>query len=224
MGTKTTYKLLIFDFDGTLVDTAPGIAAHANRVLGEFFQPERPLEEMKRAIGYGVHELMRRLTAGRHVSPKLIEKMVALFKERYAREPLLNTRVYPHVETMLTGPLRPFPKAIVTNKPQDLTVHILEQLSLREHFRSVIGGDGDFPQKPDPSSLIFTTLSLGSSPTKTLFIGDGAVDFETAKNAGVDFAWVDYGYDESLKNESSIRRFSNASDWQTLAAEPEAVL
>ena len=208
------YRLLIFDFDGTLVDTAPDIALHANAVLKEFKLKEQSLVTVKNAIGHGVHELLKELG----VSPddERLESAVASFKRCYREKPVIHTKAYSGVHETLSAPLKKFHKAIVTNKPYGLTVQILNKLSLAAYFNMVIGLDMDYPAKPDPLSTRRVIEQFGADPEKTLFIGDSPVDAETCRNAGIDFAWVDYGYASLNDTYEPVMKFSSAFDWKSL--------
>ena len=209
------YRLFIFDFDGTLVDTAPDIVYYTNVVLKEFGYPEKSFDEVRKAVGKGVHELLRSL--GFQEDPETLDKAVCLLKERYLESPVRTTSVYPHVREMLSGPLRGAKKAVVTNKLQTLTEKILNQLSMRDHFDLVIGDGGGFPCKPDPASVRHVLETLQVQPFEALFIGDSEVDFKTAGNAGVDFIFMEYGYDKFFKEEN-VKRFFSASEWGRLAS------
>ena len=212
------YRLIIFDFDGTLVDTAPDIALHTNAVLRGLGLPAQPLEAVKKAVGRGVHELFRDLSPALNEDEAALENAVTLFKENYWARPVVHTRAYPAVTEMLAGPLATFKKAIVTNKPHDLAKKILEWLSLTGYFELVIGLDSDYPAKPDPSSVKHVMDFLKASPKETLYIGDSHVDSETSQNAGIDFGWVSYGYDD-LNGTPRAMEFQSADQWAKLTEE-----
>ncbi len=210
------YRLLVFDFDGTLVDTVADIAYHANGVLDEFCFPSRPIQDVQEGIGHGVHELFKHLSRELGEDAALLERAVASFKKRYHEAPVIRTKAFPSVPEMLEGPLKNQQKAVLTNKPQGLTEIILAKLDLLRHFEIVLGLDAGFAPKPDPSSLDFVMKKCGRSHEETVMIGDSRVDRETARNAGVDFVWVDYGYDSSLASDISVRKSSNATEWASL--------
>jgi phosphoglycolate phosphatase len=216
MGTSSRYQLLVFDFDGTLVDTALDIAAYANEVLVEYGFPSKDLPAVKKAIGRGVRELFREL--GFHADEARLEEAVAAFKRRYFEKPVVLTRAYPGVREALGGPLARVKKAICTNKPQAVTERILLDLGLAAHFESVIGDGGGFPRKPDPASLLHQIRLLGASPQTTLFVGDSVIDHQTAANAGTGFLWVDWGYDSTLSRHEDLPKASHALEWSHLAA------
>ncbi len=201
---------MIFDFDGTLVDTAPDIAYHANAVLKKYRFKSRPLATVKKAIGHGVHELLKEL--GFEGDEDALEEAVADFKKKYFKEPIITTKAYPHVRRMLSGPLKKFKKAIVTNKPQALTDKILGRLDLEKFFEAVIGEGGDFPRKPDPASVRHLIRKLKAQAERSVLIGDSRVDFDTASNAGIGFIHVRYGYDVAFRP-AKVRRVESAVDW-----------
>ncbi len=205
----TRYDLVLFDFDGTLVDTAPDIAHHANAVLRAFGLRERSLEEVKRATGRGVRELFKEL--GLPDRGDTLDRAISLMKTRYSEEPVIHTRPYPQVREALEGPLGCVKKGVVTNKLVGLTEQILEKLELRGFFELVMGEGSGWPRKPDPSGAIHAMRAFGASAERTLLIGDSAVDCETARNAGIGFVWVSYGYDS--EPQLDVTRCSSAALW-----------
>ena len=212
---KKRYRLLIFDFDGTLVDTAPDIERAANKVLGDRGFPARGLDDVKTAIGKGVHELLRKLTAPRPLESGDLETATQEFKTYYRDHLLDHSRIYPGVVETLEGPLRGVKKAIVTNKPQDLTMRILEELRLTSFFERTIGTGAEFRAKPDPEAVRFVGDDLGIGADETILIGDSSVDCRTAQNAGIDFAWVKYGYEDVLEAAAQWT-FRRPSEWAEL--------
>lgn len=210
------YKLILFDFDGTLVDTAPDISLHANSILNEFGLPVHTVREIKKAVGRGVHELFKDLEPCFKEEPELLEKAVILFKRRYWDTPVIHTKPYPGAIEMLSGPLGCFKKAIVTNKPHDLTQKILDRLSLTGYFEMVIGLDLAYPPKPDPAAVRHVLTTLKTLPSETLYIGDSKIDGQTCKNASIDFAWADYGYDD-LDGTTPAMKFSSPFEWESLS-------
>ncbi len=212
------YPLVIFDFDGTLVDTAPDIAHYANVILADYGYAPCGLREVKNAIGKGVHELLKGLAPGFGDHPDKLERAVVEFRARYSENPVLSTKPYPHVVRMLEGSLGAARKAIATNKPQDITERILKILSLDRHFEMVIGMGSPFPPKPDPASLEHIVGRFGVKKGEAVLVGDSAVDAEAARRAGIDFVWMEYGYDASPGMDSAVKnRFSSASKWAFLA-------
>jgi phosphoglycolate phosphatase len=213
-----TYRLIIFDFDGTLVDTLPDIAFYANRVLEESGYDGRPLEAVKSAIGWGVGELFMSLVSDLRNHAEKLEKMICVFRKYYAEYPVRQSRPYEKVKETLEGPLRNVQKAIITNKPQDITIRILEQLKLKDYFVTVIGGGAGYPLKPDPYAVDVVRQQILAEKSETVFVGDSGVDFETAQNAGIDFIWMRRGYDESLKTKPGICSLDWPVQWASLSS------
>ena len=103
----------------------------------------------------------------------------------------------------------------MTNKPQDITIQILNELGLRKYFDEVIGMHGDFPAKPDPSAIFHLIERFKVEASQTVFLGDSEVDGQTSVAAGIDFAWMDYGY-QGFGTTKPKYRFSAARDWELL--------
>ena len=216
--TVKSFKLLIFDFDGTLVDTAPDIHQSVNVVLKDLGAQPRSLEEVKGVIGFGIRYLMRELLKSDgsvKVDDALVEKAASSFREHYEAHLVEETQVYPKVLEVLSGPLKPFHKAVVTNKPHHLTEKILKTLSLDSFFDPVIGTGLSFPPKPEADAVEAAMAMHGVKPDETLLIGDSAVDYETARKAGIHFAWVTYGYD-TINPSKEMIVFQSPWEWRVL--------
>ena len=217
---KRRWDGIIFDFDGTLVDTAPDIASSVNAVFSAAGFRRRSVTEVEQAIGSGVRELMRRLLRSESREEEVFRSAVTAFRRHYAAHLVVQSRPYPGVREQLGGRLKPFRKAVVTNKPHDMTVEILERLGLSEFFDGVIGTGGGFPPKPDPSAVRHILARWGVGPGRAILIGDSAVDLETAREAGTAFAWVTYGYEHLSRNytaRGAALVFRSASEWKEMA-------
>lgn len=209
------YDLILFDFDGTLVDTAPDIAHYANGVLVEFGYTPKSLAEVTKAIGFGVHELLKTLAPAFAGDAARLENAVQIFKTRYAAEPVVHSTVYPYVREMLEGPLNKINKSIITNKLTILTDKILRRFSMEKHFDQVIGDGCGWPAKPDPAAVKSVLKMAGTDLDRALLIGDSDVDRQAARNAGIDFLWMEYGYND-LSADPTVRRAATARDWANL--------
>lgn len=219
-GRKRRWEGIIFDFDGTLVDTAPDIASSVNAVFSAAGFRRRSVTEVEQAIGSGVGELMRRLLRSESGGEEAFRSVVTAFRRHYAAHLVVQSRPYPGVRERLGGPLRAFRKAVVTNKPHDMTIDILGRLGLSEFFDEAIGTGGGFPPKPDPSGARHVLARWGVDPARVILVGDSAVDLETARGAGTAFAWVTYGYEHILRNEiarGAAFVFRNAFEWKEMA-------
>jgi phosphoglycolate phosphatase len=196
---------LVFDLDGTLIDSAPQIHSVAN----EIFQ-SKGLQPFSNAtvrgfIGNGVGVLVSRLMAhqGLGEDPALQAELVSGFVKNY-EEAFDLTALYPGVSTSLTDLAKAGHRlAICTNKPIGPTRAVLRHFGMTELFQVVIGGDSLPQRKPDPAPLHAALKALG--PGKALFIGDSEVDAETANAAGVPFALYAGGYRKASPEELGAR-------------------
>ncbi len=176
------FDLLVFDLDGTLVDSAPDIVASLQRVLGRMGRPVLPPDEIRAAIGSGVRKLIERTAAPPH------EPLVDAFMEEYGGHLLDRTRCFPGVaETLGALSCR---KLVLSNKPEGLSRRIVEGLGLAPHFEAVYGGDSFATRKPDPEGL----RRAADGAARILVVGDSGIDVQTARNAGVPVCAVSYGY------------------------------
>lgn len=215
------YSLAIFDFDGTLIDTAPDIAKLMNAILvHEHGMNESTLEDVKSSIGWGVHELVEKLAAKQSFSfdRSTVEAIVTEFKSQYRINPVDLSRPYDGVVDMLSGDLSGIKKCIVTNKPHDITIQILELLDMSCFFESVIGMGSGFAPKPDPSGILKVMDGCCADPKDTVFIGDSNIDLNAAQRAGIDFVWMEYGYDTIPETKPTFT-FSSAHQWRSLIDE-----
>lgn len=185
---------LVFDLDGTLIDSAPDIHAAANRVFGAHGHAPFAFDTVRGFIGNGVGVLVSRLLASRglradgplHAS--MVAEFIALYEDAFAL-----TRLYPGVAEALNSLVAAgHPMAICTNKPAGPAHAALRHFGLVKHFPVVIGGDSMDQRKPHPAPLHAAIAGLGTA--HALFIGDSEVDAETAHAAGVPLALFTRGY------------------------------
>ncbi|MGZ2256461.1 HAD family hydrolase [Roseobacter sp. A03A-229] len=210
MAEKTTF---IFDLDGTLIDSAPDLHAALNAALEPLGRGPLSLEAVISFVGNGVEKLVERgLTATGGLEPELHRQTLQAFLTAYEANGVALTRIYdgalPHLQR-----LRDADKAlgICTNKPQDPAQHICDDLGLSPLFRRIVGARDGQPKKPDPEVLLNMIDALGAVPAETVFVGDSAVDCETARAAGVDFWLYSGGYlNSELPADSCAKVFA---DW-----------
>lgn len=183
---------LIFDLDGTLVDSAPDIHAGIAHLLQEDGLAPLPFETVRGFIGGGVPILISRVmrASGLPEDPQQHAALCARFIARYEAEPGDLTRPYPGVEAALATLDRPL--ALCTNKPEGPTHALLAQLGWTGRFSVIIGGDTLPVRKPDPAPLHAAIARLGGG--SALFVGDSEVDAETAQRAAVPFLLFTQGY------------------------------
>jgi phosphoglycolate phosphatase len=178
------YDLVIFDLDGTLIDSVGDIADALNRTLGTAFADAT----VAGWVGAGVRVLLER--AG--VAPGAVDDAAVRFRAEYGAQPCKHTRPYLRVRETLRA--LACDKAVATNKPGELSRTIVERLGLADEFVAVLGEDDVGARKPDPIIIDILRGKVGASRAQTLFVGDSLVDAETARNAGVDLCLVTYGY------------------------------
>jgi phosphoglycolate phosphatase len=200
-------RALIFDLDGTLVDSAEDLRAALNQLLGGIGL--RPIEanEIKGMIGDGVLKLVQRALAAAHGDPQQTDALLPRFLEIYQANSANLTRCYPAVlETLDLLHGNGFRLAVVTNKPVFATNRILEALSLTEFFPVVIGGDSVRQRKPHPAPLLEAVRRLGVDVSQSLMVGDNIHDVEAAHAAGMRCVAVTYGYHHRPPSEFNADR------------------
>ena len=190
-------ECVIFDLDGTLVDTAPDLLATLNVLLGELGRRPLTLPEIKSAIGLGAKALLRNganLT-GAPLSEDQIEEMFDKYIAYYSAHIADHSTPFPGAVEVLEACREAGVKlAVCTNKLESLSHQVLAALGLDGYFDAVIGSDTLAVRKPDPETVLEILRRTGASPEKTLFVGDSQTDLETARAAKVAIVLVDYGY------------------------------
>ena len=187
--------LLVFDLDGTLVDSAPDMRAALNLVLRERGQAPLSLPQVKRMIGDGVPTLVARALAERGLDPNQDADALPRFLQLYEADAVRLTRPYPEVPATLAAlRRRGYRTAICTNKPQHATITVLDGLGLKSLFDGVAGGDRFAVKKPDPVHLLGLIHSLGGRAEAAAMIGDNENDAAAAHAAGMPVVLMRYGY------------------------------
>jgi phosphoglycolate phosphatase len=182
--------LLMFDLDGTLIDSRSDLANSVNRTFKDLGLPEKPVEEIYVHVGNGVRRLIVDAAGG--FSPELADRALKIFEAHYLEHLLDETRLYAGIEEILDR-FREKRIGVVTNKPILYTRRILEGLGARERFDMVIGGDDTFPLKPDPGMILGMLRHLDVRPDRAVMIGDSVNDIHAARAAGVMSCAVGYG-------------------------------
>jgi phosphoglycolate phosphatase len=185
--------LIIFDLDGTLIDSSQDIAWCANRTLAAMGHEEMDPSRIVGHIGWGVKPLLEKLMPGE--SDERITEGRLKFLEFYGEHLVVETTLYPGVVDVLERFFRLGKKmAVVTNKPEGLATGILEVMKLRDYFKLVLGGDSLPNRKPHPEPIEKAIKVLGAAPDKTIVVGDSPVDCEAAKGAGAHAIGAAYGF------------------------------
>lgn len=180
------YDLIIFDLDGTLIDSIGDIADALGRTLGRSFSDR----EVAGWVGSGVRVLLERAGAGDD-----LDSLADRFRAEYAAQPVRHTRPYLRVaETLRTIAGLGIERAVATNKPGQLARTIIDQLGLSESLPLVLGEDDVGARKPSPLIVDIIRGTVGTPRARTLYVGDSLVDAACAQAAGVDLCLVTYGY------------------------------
>jgi phosphoglycolate phosphatase len=192
-GSDIQLKAVLFDLDGTLIDSKQDIAAAANSVRIHFDMPPLPLEVVTGYIGWGIENLNRK-TLGLDDPQKLAEGLVIL-KDYYREHAVDHVVIYPGVWELLDFlKNRGIKLGMVSNKPHDLTLLTLDKLKLSPYFTVVLGADAMVNKKPHPEPLLTVLERLGVSPSEAVMIGDSPVDVEAARAANIPIGLVSHGF------------------------------
>ncbi len=187
-GVKTmSYKCLLFDLDGTLVDSRADLANSVNLMLAELGLAVLPSVRVLNFVGEGARLLVERsLTASAEASPQPdeVDDALKIFQSHYREHLLDQTRVYPEVTETLAR-LDYLSKAIVTNKPHEFSVALLEGLGMLSQFQIVLGGDSLSERKPSPMMLLAAASACGVRPSECLMVGDTKFDVIAGRAAGM---------------------------------------
>lgn len=191
-------RAIVFDLDGTLVDSAPDLHAAACAMLDERGLPPVTLDQVKSFVGNGIGKLVERCldAVGYPDDPPGRAAALESFRAHYGADPAALTRPYTGVETMLADLAGDgYALGVCTNKPVEMAVDLLRQLGLFRYFGSVVGGGTVAALKPDPAPLVHCLAALGAATA--LYVGDSETDAATARAAGVPFALYSGGYRKS---------------------------
>jgi phosphoglycolate phosphatase len=187
--------LLVFDLDGTLVDSVPDLRAALNEMLRERGHPPLTLPQVKRMVGDGATVMVARALAATGTEATDAGGALARFLEIYEANPVRLTRLYPDVRRTLTElRRRGYGTAICTNKPQRATIAVVEGLGLGDLFDGIAGGDRFPVRKPDPGHLLSLICELGARREASVMIGDNENDAAAARAAGIPLVLMRYGY------------------------------
>jgi phosphoglycolate phosphatase len=190
---------IVFDLDGTLVDTAPDLIDTLNLILSRERLASVPFETARVMIGGGARGMIERAVAaeGRSCAKPEIDRMFAAFVEHYAAHIADRSRPFPHLEATLDGLAAAGHRlAVCTNKLEWLSIRLLTALKLTPYFAAICGQDTFGMQKPDPEILRRTILRAGGELAEAVMVGDSGTDVRTARAAHVPVVAVDFGYNE----------------------------
>ena len=202
------YRAVVFDFDGTLLDTLRDLAESVNSVLIQSGFPGHSLEAYRHFVGDGIEELARRVLPDGHREEATVGKTLAAVREEYRQRWPNHTHPYEGVPELLDAlKSRGIKMAIVTNKPDDSTRTMAARLLPRWKFDVIVGATADLPKKPDPHGALEVARRLGLPPKAILYVGDSDIDMKTANAAGMYAVGALWGFrtaDELIKNGAKV--------------------
>jgi len=193
----TNQPTIVFDLDGTIVDTAPDLLAALNTVLADAGHRIVDPAELRSLVGFGVRRLFERAfdNTGTVVGDADLMKYSDAFLEHYRANIARESRPFPNVHETLTALARDgVLLGVCTNKPHDLTGLLLDQLDLTRHFGAVIGAGHRPYNKPDPRHILDVVGALNGDAARAVMVGDSAVDVNAAKAAAIPVIVMTYGY------------------------------
>jgi phosphoglycolate phosphatase len=186
-------RLIVFDLDGTLIDSKRDLADAMNALLVELGAEALPIDQVAEMIGDGAAVLVRRALTASGLSadtPDALNRFLGLYDDRL----IAHTQPYDGIQAVLEALKGSCSLAVLTNKPARATTIILEQLRLSTYFDQVVGGDSQFGRKPDPTGLLHLVHEAGSRPDATVLVGDSPIDLETARRANTHICLARYGF------------------------------
>jgi phosphoglycolate phosphatase len=198
--TKIVLRGVLFDLDGTLLDTLTDIADATNAALSQMHFPTHPVDSFRYFVGDSVLAMVERSLPPNNRSKQQIEKCCFLYSKEYAARWSNNTKPYPGIIELL-GELekRKIPKAILSNKPDEFTKPMVARLLPDFSFDVVVGINPSIKKKPDPSAALDIARRLGIPPEKFLYLGDTNTDMQTAIAAGMFPAGALWGFRDAAE-------------------------
>jgi phosphoglycolate phosphatase len=208
--------LVVFDLDGTLVDTAPDLVATLNVILAREGLPPVDYEPARNMVGGGARVMLERglAAAGRNLPATAIDALTRDFIDHYAAHLADTSRPFPGVEAALdTLAEHGYRLAVCTNKLEWLSLRLLDALGLSKRFSAICGADTFGISKPDPEILRRTVARAGAAGSRAVMVGDSLMDIATARAAGIPVIAVDFGYTDTpvavLAPDCVISRFAD---------------
>ncbi|MFW5729858.1 MAG: HAD family hydrolase [Spirochaetota bacterium] len=212
-----THRAVLFDLDGTLVDTIQDIATCMNRVLRRNGEEERDVETYRRDVGWGIRALVERLIPPERADAAYISRLADEMRREYTEHPVMDSTAYPGIPALLDELWRSgIPTAVLSNKADEITRQVVRIVFPNHRFVSVTGAVDGVPKKPNPESAGRIARSVGIDPEEWIFLGDTAIDMETAHAAGMTPIGVRWGFRE----EAELRRAGAAH----MVSRPDEVL
>jgi phosphoglycolate phosphatase len=212
---SSAVQALIFDLDGTLIDSKLDLIHSVNAMLSEMKRPQLAADTISGYIGHGAPQLVTRAMGG-NAKEEELKHALQFFLGYYEDHKMDNTCAYPGVAETLAQ-LVHIPMAVLTNKPERISVRILKSLGLAKYFRVIYGGNSFESKKPDPFGANKILQEFGIAAGEALIVGDSEVDVQTARNAGTHAAAVNYGFGvhdrEANPADIYLDRFADLADF-----------
>lgn len=203
------FETIIFDLDGTLIDSAPICREILDRMSTTRGGPSVSLLQVRPFVSIGGAEMIKKVLGSYSLDPK---NDINEFREYYASLPTPPESLFPSVlETISWLMAQGFTLGICSNKPQRLCDKVLEDTKLSKYFSTVIGGDILPKSKPDAGHLLETIARMKGNTGKTLYVGDSETDYQTSKNASVPFLFASYGYGNEYEIPPTVPRLKSIS-------------
>jgi phosphoglycolate phosphatase len=190
-------SLLIFDLDGTLVNTLEDITSSVNYTLDRLRRPPLPTDTVRRYVGDGIEMLMTRSLGG---ATERLADAVAIYKDHHRQNLVVHSSLYPAVRETLEY-FSSIPLAVISNKTMEFIRPLLDDLGIGRYFRLIIGADFGLPLKPAPDSVQRIMAEFNVPKDRTLIVGDGTTDIRAGRAAGVMTCSVTYGF----RSENELR-------------------
>jgi len=192
----TIYSSIIFDLDGTLVDSIQDIGEAMNRVLGRYNLPKHNMSSYRAMVGWGVKELVRNaIPAAYRNNADFVETCIHEMKKEYYDTPIHHTAPYPGISDFLEKlQKRECSISVFSNKPNTITKHVVHTLFPNIHFDAIRGHKDGVAPKPNAEGALLLAEEIGVKPSTCVLVGDSEVDYQTAHNAGMDFIAISWGF------------------------------
>jgi len=187
-------KAIIFDLDGTLIDSVNDLANSVNYTLGRLDLPLHTRDEIKSFVGDGVQKLIKRSLGQTHMEK--FEDAFAIFMKHYGVHCTDNTVLYPEVAETISFLEEKYSLAVLTNKSATFSHKILTTLKIDSYFKEVLGGDSLSTKKPDPAGILSLADKWGLAPDQLVMVGDHATDIEVGQRAGCKTVFIEGGIGE----------------------------
>ena len=209
------YRGILFDLDGTLLDTLADIGFYINRTLSRYGYPLFPLDKVNTIVGWGLKKaLYKALPAGVGDDDAYLSKMTKELIADYNSNPVIKTRPYPGIIKLLDElKRRGIVLGIFSNKSHPVTLQVVDKTMGLSRFAAVLGSDAGFPRKPEPDGANEVIRRMGLPKSDILYIGDTIMDHETATRAGLDDITVTWGFRSRKQlEEQGVTKFVESPD------------